>query len=1040
MKKITQVFFSMTTTGALLVVFAVVIALATFIENDYGTAAARLMVYNAWWFEVLLLLLAVNLTGSIFVNKLLTRRKWPVAFFHLSFVVILAGAAVTRYTGFEGSLHIREGEQNNKMLSRNGYVHIEGTRGEENGKLSKQVNFTRGGKNSFSGTLEVGGEAVKVETIRFVPSAIESPFDAPGGEPIVSILAIDAMNQRVEFNLKKNEEQQLGAVTFRFGGEADTNVLHITDREGMLFFSFTDTISMLVMGEEEETERFVPGNIYPFIERAIFQVGEVGFVLKRYYPSAKIELISDHMHQHGAPGGDGVQLKLSSGEVTKEVVVFGRVGMAGTPVQTDINGISLKIQYGSLIHHLPFTIYLKDFQLDRYPGSNSPSSFASEVVLYDPENDLEKPYRIFMNNILKYGGYRFFQSSYDQDEKGTILSVNYDAPGTIVTYIGYFLMTLGMILTFFFRRSRYRILQAGLAALSSSRKGAVTAVVLVLLMMGAGLKASAAEPLKKVYDAHAKEFGKLQVQNVDGRIEPVNTLASELLRKITKKSSYNGLNPLQVMLGMMLEPERWQEEKLIRVSNSDIARIIGTDGNYASFTDFLDQSQPNGYKLSTQVQAAYNKAPGQRNKFDKDIINVDERVNILYKMLSGGFLAIFPIPESPENKWVALASAHQDADRNMAVFAMQALQEYLGGLETGLETNDYSAADAALEKIAGNQRVHGAAVYPSNLKTHLEIFYINFNLYSKLSKVYILVGLILLVIQFIVLLSNREPKGRMTQAGFWLVMLLFLVHTAGLAIRWYISGHAPWSNGYETLLYISWASLLAGLIFAGRSPMTLAVTTIQAAISLFVAGMSWMNPELTNLVPVLKSFWLIIHVAVITASYGFLGMGALLGMVNLVLMILRNSSNTIRISLTLKELTYITEMALILGLYMLTIGSFLGGVWANESWGRYWGWDPKETWALVTILVYAFITHMHRIPGLRSEFAFSMASLLGFSSVLMTFFGVNYYLSGLHSYAAGDPPPIPAGVYIALVVVAILITTAWMAERQNEKLKVKSEE
>ncbi|MFO7723814.1 MAG: cytochrome c biogenesis protein CcsA [Bacteroidales bacterium] len=1036
MKRISKVFFSMTTTGLLLVVFAVVIALATFVENDYGTAAARLLVYNAWWFEVLLLLLAMNLTGSILVNKLLTRQKWPVAFFHLSFVIILAGAAITRYTGFEGTLHIREGKQNNKILSRNGFIHIEGTQGEAKGNLTKQVNFTRGGKNRFNGTLEVGNEKVKVKTIRFVPSAVESPYDAPDGEPIVSILAIDEMNKRVEFNLKQNTEQPVGDVVFRFGGDADTNVLHITDRGGMLFFSFPDTITMLIMGEEEETEAFAPGKSYPFAERAIFQVGDVGFVLKKFFPSAKIELVPDPMQQQGAHR-DAVQLWISSGNAEKEVILYGRAGVAGTPVNAEINGINLKMQYGSLIHHLPFTLYLEDFQLERYPGSNSPSSFASEVVLYDPENNLEKPYRIFMNNILKYGGYRFFQSNYDQDELGTILSVNYDAPGTVVTYIGYFLMTLGMVLTFFFRRSRFRKLDSLLSTLSRSRKGTITAIILIMLMT-AGIPSGAAEPLKQVSPTHAKNFGRMQVQNVDGRIEPVNTLASELLRKIAKKSSYEGLNPVQVMLGMMLEPERWQEEKIIRVSSNDIAKSIGTTGKYASFTDFLDQGQPNGYKLSTYVQAAYDKPPGQRTKFDKEIINVDERVNILYKMLSGGFLTIFPIPESPDNKWVALATAHQDADRNMAVFAMQSMQEYLGGLEQGLETGDYSAADAALEKISDNQRAHGAALYPPSFKTTLEIFYIDFNLFSKLAKVYIIVGLFLLVIQFIVLLSSGEPMKRVTQAGFWLVMLLFLIHTGGLAIRWYISGHAPWSNGYETLLYISWASLLAGLVFAGRSPMTLAVTTIQAAISLFVAGMSWMNPELTNLVPVLKSIWLIIHVAVITASYGFLGMGALLGMVNLVLMILKNSSNTIKISLSIRELTYITEMALILGLYMLTIGSFLGGVWANESWGRYWGWDPKETWAMVTILVYAFITHMHRIPGLRGEFAFSTASLLGFSSVLMTFFGVNYYLSGLHSYAQGDPPPIPSGVYIALVVVAILITTAWMAERQSEKLKTKS--
>ena len=240
-------------------------------------------------------------------------------------------------------------------------------------------------------------------------------------------------------------------------------------------------------------------------------------------------------------------------------------------------------------------------------------------------------------------------------------------------------------------------------------------------------------------------------------------------------------------------------------------------------------------------------------------------------------------------------------------------------------------------------------------------------------------------------------------------------------------------------MYISWSAGLAGLVFARRSPITLAVTTILAAISLLVAGMSWMSPELTNLVPVLKSYWLIIHVAVITSSYGFLGLGALLALVNLVLISVRSKHNVLRIQYTIKELAYITEITLIIGLYLLTIGSFLGGVWANESWGRYWGWDPKETWAMVTILIYAFITHMHKIKGLKGEFAFNTAALLGFGSVLMTFFGVNYYLTGLHSYAQGDPPPVPTSVFIALALITALLIIAWIKENQWRKSTKDSE-
>lgn len=199
-----------------------------------------------------------------------------------------------------------------------------------------------------------------------------------------------------------------------------------------------------------------------------------------------------------------------------------------------------------------------------------------------------------------------------------------------------------------------------------------------------------------------------------------------------------------------------------------------------------------------------------------------------------------------------------------------------------------------------------------------------------------------------------------------------------------------------------------------------------------VAGMSWMSPEITNLVPVLKSYWLIVHVAVITSSYGFLGIGALLGLLNLTLMVFRNKNNMMRINFTIKELVNIIQISLMIGLLLLIIGSFLGGVWANESWGRYWGWDPKETWALVTVLVYTFIGHMHKIPGFKGNFPVSVGALLGIGSVLMTYFGVNYYLSGLHSYAQGEAAPIPSGVYIAIAIVFIVVVAAYFSEKNVE--------
>ncbi len=313
---------------------------------------------------------------------------------------------------------------------------------------------------------------------------------------------------------------------------------------------------------------------------------------------------------------------------------------------------------------------------------------------------------------------------------------------------------------------------------------------------------------------------------------------------------------------------------------------------------------------------------------------------------------------------------------------------------------------------------------PPKEKVEAEIFYNRVDIFAKLMIAYIVIGFVLLITAFTTIVKPQLKLKAVTKFATIALIITLLLHTAGLILRWYIADHAPWSNAYESILYIAWATALAGFVFAKKSPLSFAATSILTGIFLLVAYISSLNPQITNLVPVLKSYWLMIHVAVITASYGFLGLGALLGMFNLILFIVNGNRNKDYIVKAVKELTIINEITLLIGLALLTVGNFLGGVWANESWGRYWGWDPKETWAAVTILVYAAVTHMRFIPRLNSIYLFNVASLLAYFSVIMTYFGVNYYLSGMHSYAAGDPVPIPTWVYFAVTGVFTLIAIA----------------
>jgi len=926
MKKIISFISSMFFTVLLLMMFAISIAYATFIENDYGTDTAQALIYQAWWFELLLLIGVINLTGSVIRYKLVSRKKWAILMFHLAFILIIIGAGVTRYWGFEGSMHIREGESTNKVVSEATYIDLKANvSGSEVRNLTK-VKFTPNTNNHYKETIQIGGKEVTVENELFVPNATETSVPDASGTPQPSLV-----------------QMPVGA---------------------------------------------------------------------------------------GQSGMDAFTAIITSGSETRRVNVFGINGGVSEPEPVIINGINLSLSYGSAVRELPFSIHLRDFQLERYPGSMSPSSYASEITLKDPSSSVERPFRIFMNNILKYQGYRFFQSSFDQDEMGTVLSVNQDYWGTMISYLGYFFMTLGMAFTVFSKSSRFQTLirlSSKLQAKRQTVKIFTIGLVLTGLSWSGNLVYGAGNSAAK--EKHIDAFGELLVQDHQGRIEPLSTLASDLLRKIAKKDNWDGMPAVEFFLEMSANPDKWKTVPLVKVGHSDLAKTLGASNGFVSFRQMFDEA--GNYRLNELVQQAYNKKQTLRNKLDKEIMNVDERVNICYQIFKGDFLKIFPVPNDERKTWVTSSTLPQTMKKEEADFAGNILNMYYESYFQAEASGNWSKPDENLGYIKKFQRTYGADIIPSSTKISMEILYNEWNIFGKLAKIYALLGFVLLIIHFMLIFKSGKGLSKYINIGTILIAVAFLCYTLGLTARWYISGHAPWSNGYETMIYVGWATSLSGFIFMRRSPITLAVTTLLASIILFVAGMSWMNPEITNLVPVLKSYWLVVHVAIITASYGFFAMGALLGMLNLVLLILRNKKNNQKISFTILEVSYIVEMALIIGLFMLTIGSFIGGVWANESWGRYWGWDPKETWALVTVLVYSIILHLRKVPGLKSTFALNSLALVGLSSVLMTFFGVNYYLSGMHSYGAGDPPPIPNGLYVAIVVVFGLIVGAWYAEEKN---------
>jgi len=442
----------------------------------------------------------------------------------------------------------------------------------------------------------------------------------------------------------------------------------------------------------------------------------------------------------------------------------------------------------------------------------------------------------------------------------------------------------------------------------------------------------------------------------------------------------------------------------------------------ASFSDLVSFGNGGSYKLGEDVNRAYSKSPAERSKLDKETMKVDERVNIIYMIYTGGFLRMFPL-HNGSHDWVSPDEALRSAaDSQDSLY----LKSVVPLISEALQTGNFAKAKQVAGTVSDYQKKFAKYALPDKARSDAEGLYYRMMIFERLFPFYATVGIVMLAGLIIMVIKGKKGNSSLIRAAGWVLFAGFLLHTFGLGLRWFISGHSPMSNGYESMIFISWVTLLAGFIFSRRSPFALSATAVLASMTLLVAHMSFMDPEITNLVPVLKSYWLTLHVSVITGSYGFLGLGAILAIISLILMALSDEGNRERISGTVDELALITYRTLVLGLYFLTIGTFLGAVWANEAWGRYWGWDPKETWSLITIVIYSIVTHSRLIPGMKDIYTFNLLALFSFSSVLMTYFGVNYYLSGLHSYASGEAAPIPPFVYITVIVLAGLAMAAYL--------------
>lgn len=712
--------------------------------------------------------------------------------------------------------------------------------------------------------------------------------------------------------------------------------------------------------------------------------------------------------------------------------LFGEEGIVHIREGESTNVMAVRTSQSTSFHTLPFTLELVKFNLHRYPGSSSPSSYESELLVHVDGKTRHE--RIYMNNVLDLKSYRFFQASFDADEQGTVLSVNRDVAGRNITYTGYIFLLIGLVLSLVTRNSRFMKLNRRLRELIDSNKKELTLLVLLCFSLTTNAQNKEnpmIEAVQKfaVSTEHADKFGALPVQSSNGRMIPVNTFSSEILRKLHKSDKIGSLNSDQFLLSLLAMPDMWMRVPLIAISNSELAGFYNLTEGQSAYIEMFDSN--GNYKLQEGVEGAYNKMPNERSRFDKDLLKLDEQVNIMHQLINGQMLNLFPKEDDPNHTWYASGDDLSVFAGKDSMFVSRVMDWYISEVQTALKSADWTKANEVLGMIATYQDAKSGTLIIDHEKLASEIKYNKQQVFRFTKIFYLILGGLLLVFSFITLFKQRKWLQYTLKGLMLLVLAAFVYHMYGMGLRWYIGGYAPWSNSYETMVYVAWATVLAGILFGRRSSLTFALATLFGGIILFVSSLNWMDPEINPLVPVLKSPWLMIHVAVIVAAYGFFGISFLIGLTNLVLMNFGKGKPAKVIKARVGELSLVNEMSLWIGLTLMTIGTFLGAVWANESWGRYWGWDPKETWALITVVIYAIVLHMRMIKACKNAWALNMGSVIAFASVMMTFFGVNYLLSGMHSYGQNDNiHGIFIYLYIILAVVVLLGIRSYICFRK----------
>ena len=637
---------------------------------------------------------------------------------------------------------------------------------------------------------------------------------------------------------------------------------------------------------------------------------------------------------------------------------------------------------------LPFSLCLKEFEAKMHDGTNAAADYSSKFTVIDGDDKSEG--EVSMNNIYSHRSYRLYQSSYDEDGKGSVLAINADPYGIPVTYTGYALLFISLVWMLFDPKGGYRkLLKSPLL-----KKGAL--ITALILSMG-NIQTLHAEPATGnlpnavLPKETAEKFGELHILYND-RICPVQTFALDFCKKIYGARSYQGLTAEQVLSGWVFYGNTWANEPFIKIKSGEMKTAMNLP-DYASLNTFFNREM-GGYTIGQYVQEYYN---GQQDKFHQQAADIDGKIQIIMELREGISLKVLPytftknVKATKDHSFIKAGTTTwfspvdklpQAVEHQHALYIKNVFSLLNGDVKAG----NTSRVNEFFVKMKKYQEVSSGNSLPTATQYKAERINNAFPFATILFMANLTLGFIALFYTIYRMTKKKEIKV-LNIALPILLGVSFLALTFGLALRWIISGNVPMSNGYESMLTVAWFVMLISILMQLRIRIVMVFGFLISGFFLLVSHINQMDPAIGQMMPVLNSPLLSIHVSIIMMSYALLSLTFICGIMGICL---RSHG---------EELQALSRIFLYPALTTMGFGIFIGAIWANVSWGNYWSWDSKETWALITFMIYAVVVHTQSLPVFRKPLVYHIYITLAFLSIAMTYFGVNYFLTGMHSYA-----------------------------------------